>query len=260
MRIKITVKCNKIPFLYRNRVQAYIKQALCKSSQYYQENLYNNQKPKKFTFTVNFGKKEEYFITDEWLLLNTDNMMKVKVFNFKRREFHIYVSSNDDDFMINLISGLRNFPLFYFSNPETKVFTLNHEPITFEFKKILPVDEKEINSDEIIFKTQSPFVFENINDKPVIFSDHEFENQINKTMSKVLEKDLSIKIQPVDLRKTVIKHTFSEILKTEKPLFFLTGNEGTFKIKSDIETLKYIYQCGFGVRTSQGFGMLDIIS
>lgn len=260
MRIKIIIECSKLPLIYRNRVQSFLKTALSKSSEHFLNSFYENQVSRGFTFNVHFGKKEDYYLSENWLLLNNDNMMKVKCFNFKRKQFTIFVSSNDDNFMINLISGLRNMDIFYFSNQESKVFTIDHEIIKFKVKNILPVEEKAILTEEITCKTQSPFIFENKFDKPVLFYDDGFQEQINRTMSKILEKPCNIEFTPIDLRKTVIKHTISKFLDSEKPLMFLTGNEGTFKLKSDIETLKYIYNCGFGVRSSQGFGMLDIIS
>lgn len=65
---------------------------------------------------------------------------------------------------------------------------------------------------------------------------------------------------PVKLRKQVVKHTLKGFReKTGKPYMTLTCFEGCFKLKGDPRDLQMLYQIGIGLRTGQGFGMVEVI-
>jgi CRISPR-associated endoribonuclease Cas6 len=70
----------------------------------------------------------------------------------------------------------------------------------------------------------------------------------------------TLKFYPLNMRKEVVKHTLRSFReKTGKPIMYITGNSGIFKLKGHPEDLQVIYQIGFGNRRSQGFGMVDVI-
>jgi len=259
MRIKVILHCEKIPAIYNNRILALIKTALSFSSKEYQENLYNSDYPKPFNYSLVFS---NFFITKEWISFNKETMLKENVFNLKDKEFSLYISSSDDIFMFNLIKGLTQLSYFDFSTKDS--FNINCKSIKIFLKKIIPIPEKNIKNNEIIFKTMYPFLFNDSEKKSIIFSDDNFEKKINGSLRKILRfynynLDSHISFENIQLKKTVIKHVNSGTLRTNKPILFYNGSEGVFKLKGDNKALELIYKNGFGIRTSQGFGMLEIV-
>ncbi|MCS7200511.1 MAG: hypothetical protein N2327_00440 [Caldimicrobium sp.] len=59
----------------------------------------------------------------------------------------------------------------------------------------------------------------------------------------------------------MVKHTLKGFReRTGKPYMTLTCFEGHFRLKGDPEDLQALYQMGIGLRTGQGFGMVDVVS
>lgn len=65
---------------------------------------------------------------------------------------------------------------------------------------------------------------------------------------------------PLKLKKQVIKHTIKGFReKTGKPYMMLTCFEGCFQSIGEPEDLQMLYQTGIGLRTGQGFGMVEVV-
>lgn len=263
MRIKITFFADKLPILYRHRFMALIKEALNKSDADYQNSLYpdkdaeNSKRVKPFTFNIsmplNRTTKKEKIIIDEGVEIEDT------VFHFPdNSSLFFYISSSDFEFITNLYNGLLKIEEFRFN-----------DEITLKFDKAFLLNEKKINGDEVIFKTNAPVLIEDKYGKPLLPSDsilQSFNDNFNAIHDRIL-KDIrgqclyrEMEFIPVKVKKQVVKHTLKGFReKTGKPYMTLTCFEGCFKLKGDPRDLQTLYQTGLGLRTGQGFGMVEVV-
>jgi CRISPR-associated endoribonuclease Cas6 len=267
MRFKVTFKTNKLPILYRHRFMALIKEALKTSNKDFKDCMYPSRdsefskrvKPFSFNISLPPGRtvRKESFLIDEGVEIEE------KVFYFLPNSLlSIYISSSDYQFMINLYNGLLNLKEFKFN-----------DDICLKLDRVFMLNEKKINTSEVVFKTNSPVLIEDEKGKPVLpLNDptapplKSFNEHFNAIHDRIL-KDIrggglnrSIEFIPVNIKKQVVKHTlrgFRE--KTGKPFMTLTCFEGCFKLKGDTRDLQLLYQIGIGLRTGQGFGMVDMV-
>jgi CRISPR-associated endoribonuclease Cas6 len=252
MRVKIPITTGKVPIIFRQRVLAFIKEALAQADKDYKESMYNVRMPKAYTFNLAFDRtnpKEEEISLDEKFKI------KDKVF-YQDRPVFLYISSNDYQFLINLFNGMKKIKIFDFNK---------FDNIYWQVGKPVILREKIIFNDEVTFKTNAPFIIETKDDRPVVFSDENFQTELNNVMERIFRKldnrglKQPLEFYPINMKKEVIKHTlrgFRE--KTGKPIMYITGNSGIFKLKGHPEDLQTIYQIGLGNRTGQGFGMVEV--
>lgn len=279
MRIKVTFRTDKLPILYRHRFMALIKEALKKSDADYKKRLYPDKDSKHskivkpFSFSISMppgrtSRKEKFYVDDGVEIEET-------VFYFPQNSYlSFHVSSSDYQFIVNLYNGLL----------ETKEFDFSND-IKLKLDRVFMVNEKKINSDVVVFKTNTPISIEDKNGKPVLppfekggtggFSDKDLETfnaHFNAIHNGILEnirgengkkgKGLFLPLEfiPMQLKKQVVKHTLKGFReKTGKPYMTLTCFEGCFKLKGDQRDLQLLYQIGIGLRTGQGFGMVEAI-
>ncbi|MCF6155077.1 MAG: CRISPR-associated endoribonuclease Cas6 [Candidatus Brocadia sp.] len=279
MRIKIALKTHKLPILYRHRFMALIKEALGESDAGYKQYLYpardscKSKQAKPFAFNVvipsdRTAKKEKITIDSEFEVEDT-------VFYFSPDSFlSFYVSSSDYQFMINLYNGLLKIKEFDFGSK-----------IILKLGKIFLLNEREIRGDEVIFKTNSPVLIEDRDGKPILpfqissdvspqfsalslrsFNDHfnEIHDRILSDLRGVNGKkgqglQRKMELIPLNLKKQVVKHTLRDFReKTGKPYMTLTTFQGCFTLKGNSGDLQTLYQVGIGLRTGQGFGMVEV--
>jgi len=252
MRVKIPIKTEKVPIIFRHRVLAFIKEALCQSDKDYKNSIYNIRMPKVYTFNLVFDKTNP---KQEEISLDDKFKIKDKVF-YQDRSIFLYISSNDYQFLINFFNGMKKIRIFDFNK---------FDNIYWQIGKPTILREKIIFKNEVTFKTDSPFVIETKDDRPVVFSDENFPKELNSVMDKIFRtlngRGLKEPFEfiPLKMKKEVIKHTtrgFRE--KTKKPIMYITANSGIFKLKGHPEDLQTIYQIGLGNRTGQGFGMVEV--
>lgn len=275
MRLKILFFCEKLKILYRHRFMSLIKEALSFSDENYKKQIYpdknlNLEIVKPFSFSIIMPasktvKKEKFLIDDSFEIY--DN-----VFYFCENSYlAMYISSSDYEFIMNLYNGLlkiKNFRLY--------------EDVNIQVVKILLVNEKKIDRDEVVFKTLSPILIEDKDNKPVlveniintddnlsylkVLSKKDFNTHFNAIHSGILQnlRGCGLKkeliFESVNLKKQVVKHTLKGFReKTGKPYMTLTTMQGTFKLKGAREDLQMLYQIGIGLRTGQGFGMVEVV-
>lgn len=252
MRIKVEIYAQKIPILYRHRVMSLIKEALFRSDKEYKEHIYNQRIKKPFCFSFSFDRKNH---KTEPIKIDDKFSVEDRVFYPQDGKSSLFISSNDYRFIVTLYNGLKRLNQFKFSDDNI-----------WHIGRVYQLKEKVFTQDHAVFKTASPIVVETKDDNPVIFSDQNFEQELNNIMNLIMQKNFSrqlikpIKIQPITMKKEVVKHTlrgFRE--KTGKPVMYITANSGTFKLQADKRDLQIIYQIGLGNRTSQGFGMLEVL-
>ncbi|GLI52450.1 CRISPR-associated endoribonuclease Cas6 [Thermodesulfovibrio yellowstonii] len=261
MRIKVIFHAPKLPILYRNRFMSLIKDSLEKSNSVYKEKLYPNKngeitkvvKPFCFCVTMPASRKPER----EKIIIDNDFEIEDTVFYFSETGYvSLIVSSSDYEFIVNLYNGLLENKSFKFS-----------DDLTLFLKRIIMLNEKKIENSRVTFKTLCPALIETKEGKPILPFDNieDFNREFNAVHDRIL-KDIRgyglkrpLKFEPLRLKKQVVKHTlrgFRE--KTGKPYMTLTCFEGSFKLSGDQEDLRMLYQIGIGLRTGQGFGMVEV--
>ena len=262
MRFKITFKTEKLPILYRHRFMALIKEALERVDKTYKQCLYPQKEAelskiaKPFCFSLSMPKdriwKKEKIVIDEGIEIEET------VFYFPSNQMpFFYISSSEYEFMINLYNGLLSI----------KEFSL-FDGVNIKLDRIFMMNEKKINSDHVVFKTDSPVLTEDKSGKPLLpFESPAFFNDNFNAIHDRILKDIrgngiyrEMQFEPVDTKKQVVKHTLKGFReKTGKPYMTLTCFEGCFKLKGDPRDLQMLYQTGIGLRTGQGFGMVEVV-
>lgn len=261
MRIEILfgVSVGKLPILYRQRFMDLIITALKESDSEYAASLYPDKSEhlkvaKPFAFSVSLPgefvvKKEKFKIDDN---LEVEDI----VFNFDKSEkLSMYVSSLDPVFLMHLYNGLLRLRDFQFN-----------DELTLKTNRVFMLKEKEINEQVVIYKTMSPILIETQDDKPILPDDEKFNLNFNAIHDRIL-KDVrghglyrELLFTPVKVKKQVVKHTLKDFRKqTGKPFMTFTTFDGIFKVEGDPRDLKALYQMGIGLRTGQGFGMVEVI-
>lgn len=259
---------------------ALVKEALRLSDRNYKEFLYphessgHTKRTKPFSFSIyippGHTKREERF----FLFLNEDLIVEDMVFYPSGGgDFSMFISSCDYQFMINFYNGLlqvREFDFFRFPSSDNVIEKL-------QISRIDMLNERKIKHDEIMFKTLSYISVEDDNENPInIFtSDNRtinadelkrFNHHLNEIQHRIL-KDLRgyglrrpLEFIPVDLERVGVKHALRNFYEeTNRPYMVLTTYRGTFCLKGDPEDLQLLYQTGIGLRTGQGFGMVEVI-
>jgi CRISPR-associated endoribonuclease Cas6 len=263
MRIRIILKSNMMPFLYRHRILSLIKEALKKSDRDYKDFLYNNKITKPFTFNLVLPKDKKI----EKRKIQIDNQFEIEdnVAIFEGF-MHLYISSLDYRFIISLFNGLKQMKTFDFSSYENML--VDGEKIVLQIKNVAVLNERPIKKEEIVFKTNSPIIVEDKNDKPVLFSDKNFERELNEITDRILASshikgkglEKPLRFEPIKMSKQVVKHTLKSFReKTGKPVMYLTGSTGIFKLSGHPKDLEILYKIGIGNRTGQGFGMVEVL-
>ncbi|MEW6621432.1 MAG: CRISPR-associated endoribonuclease Cas6 [bacterium] len=272
MRIKVTYRTHKLPILYRHRFMALIKEALKTSDEGYKKYLYpakdSNESKRTKPFTFNVSLPAQRTAQKEIIPIDEDYKVPIEdtVFYFPpESSLSLYISSADYQFIINLYNGLLSLKEFAF-NPE----------VTLRLERVFMLNEHQITTDEVVFKTNSPVSMETKDDIPIlpfrddgeplgeeglkIFNQH-FNAIHNRILKDIRGQELlrEIEFTPLNLRKQVVKHTLKGFReKTGKPYMNLTTFQGCFKLKGAPEDLQTLYQIGVGLRTGQGFGMVEV--
>jgi len=271
MRFKINFKVNRLPIIYRHRFISLIKEALSLSNNEPEKKTKYFKQIKPFSFSIyipqGYIQKKEKFFIDKGVEIEDIVFYLTKSASF-------FISSSDYQFMINLYNGLcqiKKFDFFEFPSINTP---LEKEYLYIE--KIFMLNEKKIDKEEVIFKTMSYISVEDDKDKPInIFKEdgesinvHELE-RFNYHLNAIEEKIFKslrgyglkkvLQFLPINLKKKGVKHSLQDFRKqTGKPYMVLTTYQGIFSIKGDPEDLQLLYQIGIGLRTGQGFGMIEV--
>ncbi|MGC9101229.1 MAG: CRISPR-associated endoribonuclease Cas6 [Caldisericum sp.] len=238
-----------------------IKEAISITDEDYKRSLYDDRVAKHFTFSVVFPCLMQNMITKT---IQIDNQFTIEDKVIICDSMQLYISSIDYRFMINLYNGLMKLRTFDFSSDDNML--VDSKRIVMHIKKISTIKEIPITTNSVLFKTNSPILIEDKNDKPVLFTDPNFEAELNEITNRRL---LSIKgerlrqplkFEPLKMKKEVVKHTLKKFREhTGKPFMYLTGSSGVFKLSGHPHDLETLYQIGIGNRTGQGFGMVELI-
>lgn len=258
MRFKILYEMNNIPIYYRNIFMSLIKESL-KTSEIgriyidelfgYKENDIHkmNKAPRPFCFAIRFQFDKEKFRIDKETF-------------YLRGPLEFYLSSSDPAFLITLYNGLINDKLYPF---------IYSDKVSISKGKTIFLREKEINNTTVIFKTLSPILIEDKEERPILpdlnGDNEEFNRELNYISDSILrgvrggiglKKEL--KFIPLKIRKEVVKHKIKEKNETEK-IYTFTCFNGIFQLSGSPEDLEFLYKLGIGLRRGQGFGMVEVV-
>ncbi len=281
MKFKVLIRTQKLPILYRHRIVSLFKEALKLSDPEYKSFLYDSNTVKPFTFNLSLPngfaiRKEPLQIDEKFTPEDYPELREMEVFYLPENSFlTIWISSTDYRFLISLYNGLQKLRVFNFSSDNTML--VNGEKLTWEIKKVFAIEDRVVMNRKVLLKTYSPILIEkNINGKkkPVLFTDNDFEKELNFVMDRILKslrgyglkEPLSFKVafDPKSRKPLAkiqkVKHTLKEFReKTGLPYMTLTVNRGMFQIGGKPEDINYMLKIGIGNRTGQGFGMVEVV-
>jgi CRISPR-associated endoribonuclease Cas6 len=259
VRIKVELRKEEgtaLPKDHRNYFLSFLKRVFSEGGSF--DNLYLRKKTKPFVFSFWLGKDfevdEEIKISDEISMLFSTGDFSILtsfyngIINMKKQ--NVNISLGELKLKIERVSILppkrvtakkilcKTVGISVFTNPEAS---------SKDFKKwyIIPTDNIDLFNYVLKKRTNERYRYINgntkdfeINLKPL--SEEEFH--IFKSLSQ--QKKLKSSIN-----ETIVKHYGG----------YLRGFRGVFFLEGDQEILQFIYDYGMGVRTGQGFGMIDII-
>ncbi|MBC2459781.1 CRISPR-associated endoribonuclease Cas6 [Clostridium beijerinckii] len=243
MRIVIELNTNKIPLNYNYLILSLIKNNLSKENEMlfkkmYEENEDYEFRTKPFTFSV---KLEDFRIENEEVFL-------------KKR---VLLTISSCDYIIGSV--------IYNSFLKEKDYEYQNK-YKLQIGKVSVVKEKNINSNEVVFKTLSPIIVKNKAGEFLKTEDLNYQKELNYIANNIVKSHRGnglkqeLKFEPVLMKKRVIKERISEFTeKTGKSIFYITGYEGIFKLTGDKDDLNIIYKVGLSFRKSAGYGCLDVV-
>jgi len=121
--------------------------------------------------------------------------------------------------------------------------------------------EQSINSDNAFFRTLSPVVIRNIDDKKGVgyltFSDNNFKDMMFYSIENIAKNFIS---RDYVITKDMVKIDFTsaKVVKIFHYGELIPAFDGKISIKAPVEILNLIYDVGLGARRNQGFGMLNL--
>ena len=264
MRIAIFLKTRKLPIFYRHRIISFIKEALKTANPEYYEKLYSAPLGKPFTFWLRLPK--DRITNKESIQIDKNFTVEEDVFQFKENsKLLLVISSSDFLFLVNLYNGLLGMREYPFSSE--KEMLINGQSLTLNIERVREFPEKRIFKREIYFETRTPIVVPT-KEGYLTFEDEDFEEALNFIINRRFSSPFiagrklkePIKFEPIKMEKKVIKHTLKGFReKTGKPIMFIDGSVGIFKLTGHPEDLSLLYKVGLGSRCSQGFGMVEVL-
>lgn len=128
--------------------------------------------------------------------------------------------------------------------------------------KACRLDDKQIFDSEITVRTLSPIVAYNTlpDGKTVFYSpnDEEFFSMLCKNAERKW-KSKHGDTKPLELSVEAVADTQYKKLVTMFKQTYITAYSGCFKLRGNAELLSFLYNTGLGAKSSQGFGMFDVI-
>ena len=247
MRFKLIFEGEKIDYKneeIRSNFISFLKKTFQKSSEEKYNSLFTSKKLKPYVYSPFLG--EEF----------KENIIGPQI--------SFIFSSGDNEIITIFWNGILRL-----KKEKQDDIILNGKRFYLKDIKLLP--EKKINSKKVLFKTIGISVMTDPEASPADFKNWfiipkkenlERFNEILKKRVKQKYKVLkNIGIEPEIKFSLYEKDGKIMINETIVPLFggFIRGFRGYFFLEGEPEILKFLYDYGFGVRTGQGFGLLDIV-
>lgn len=251
MRLNICFSFRDSPDLdknYRTYFHSIIKSSFEKAGFY--NNVFGNKRFRPYTFSVYLGK----------------DAFPAKKIELKGRNVYLLFSTGDPEVFVKFYNGILD------------IKADNSTPYRILDIRLLP--QKKIVSGKVLFRTVGITVFSDRN-----ASEKEFKKRypvptddlknFNRVMNertiqrynyltggsfKLSEKLAFSLLSPAELALVKkVKKDVVGIMEEVVPHYngYIRGFRGYFWLEGPQELLQFVYDYGFGVRTGQGFGMLD---
>ncbi|WP_047153416.1 CRISPR-associated endoribonuclease Cas6 [Aneurinibacillus tyrosinisolvens] len=237
MKLRLTFKIDKLPVSYRLGILSIIKECIRRSSEDFYTNFFevNKAQIKPFTFSTYFKKMR---MDDEYIYAE---------------QLDVTISSSSYEFIMHLFNGSQDEKTFTYRDFQLRLIGIR----MLQDKKLTP------RTSAVVFRLLSPLLLENKQNKPVLISSPDFENELNYicelTIKRIQGRSLRkpIRIQSSRLTKQVVKEAFHLEDSPIKTLYF-TAQKGWIQLEGHYEDLQCLYDCGIGHRTQLGFGLVEV--
>ncbi len=170
---------------------------------------------------------------------------------------------NSTEIHLNFSTSLQDLGIYFYNSLIKRKLQFAPYPLAndndMRLKRISLQKEKPIQTNEVVFKTISPFLVrlhkQESNSDEYLTKQHtllvsQMEENIRVQVAELLGRKERVEFMPVLLKDGFpIKHYGSNV----------QGNTGIFKLTGHPEVLDFIYKTGIGSRRSEGFGMLDAV-
>jgi len=223
-----------IPLDYRKGFMSLIKESLKDSSSDEFERVYGKRAGRNIVFNCCFGKDMRIDKKRENIVLNSPT-------------FLFELSSPDTKLIAMIYNGLRK-------NREYAIFDSK-----IKLKDITPVNTLIGSKDRIRVRSVCPILVKSSPDsgsRYLLPGEESFYGCLNHFCKVRYEEFFSeefkgsVELLPLELKRVVVKHMGT----------YHTGFKGIFELSSSSKMLQFLYDAGIGIRTSQGFGMLELIA
>ncbi len=223
-----------IPLDYRKGFMSLIKESLKDSSSEEFKRVYGKRAGRNIVFNCCFGKDMRIDKKRENIVLNSPT-------------FLFELSSPDTKLIAMIYNGLRK-------NREYAIFDSK-----IKLKDITPVNTLIRSKDRIRVRSVCPILVKSSPDsgsRYLLPGEESFYGCLNHFCKVRYEEFFSeefkgsVELLPLELKRVVVKHMGT----------YHTGFKGIFELSSSSKMLQFLYDAGIGIRTSQGFGMLELVS
>ena len=237
MRFKLyfTIENSQMTIQFRKSIISFFKHSLMNYDEEYYKEYYNEKDTiiKNYSFSTYFKQKS---IQGEKIILEDD-------------KFELNITTSDYETGIVLYNS--------FNKQKYKKYPLQDNSMTLQ--NIMMMMEKEITSEKITIKFQSPLCVRERNDNKDYYYCYE-----NDKFEEIIKINIKEQLKITDIKEEVINTFKITPVRPKKVLikFYekcLECSTGVFEISGDKELLKFLYQSGIGSRHSAGFGMFQII-
>ncbi len=254
MRLRIMVEVPRLPILYRHRFMSFIKRIVETADPEYFEKYFSvERRPAPYSFAVLFpstrsARRESFQVSPGSRLFVRDMVF------YMRGHVRWVITSPFADFMGLLVKGLMRYKQHPFN-----------DTIRMEVVRIDIVEGPRVDSHEVVLRSLSPVLVEDVRHRPLLPGDRGFDRELNTIMNGVLNGlrgeglKRPLTLIPEGIRKSVVKHKLEGFYRgSGKPYMYFTGFSGIFRLRGHPEDLGFIIESGLGLRRGQGFGTLEL--
>lgn len=233
MRVQFIFHMKELNRAYRLGILSIIKQMIRQGS----EDFYQK-------FFVNCRHKMKAFAYASYI-----RNMQINGETITGDELVLTISSTSYEFIMYLVNG----------SSRHNTYSYQGNNLELKSKRLLPKPPPFTSI--VTFKTLSPLLIENHEQKPLLANDEGFEQEFNYYSSLILNeffnRDLyqPIKIIQSSMKKVVLQENLHQT--GDKPIF-ITANHGLLTLNGHPEDLKIIHDLGAGRRRSLGLGLLKV--
>ncbi|WP_285815735.1 CRISPR-associated endoribonuclease Cas6 [Thomasclavelia cocleata] len=242
MRYKLYFKLNKplkLKLNYHEDIQRFIYLLFTKENKEYAQFLHNQgygeiKKYKLFTFSKLYSPKRTIknheIIFEDMLILNIAG-----------------VDTNFDQYLLNTLNNYTNFKL-----QDQNIILKKYQIFKYNYNKQIKI---KLLSPIVIRKT---YLKEN-KKKTYYFNplEKDFTERINNLFKKKYEAYYGITSEDITIKLVSVNEKDKYVTKYKNT--YITAWHGTYLLQGKKEYLEFLYYIGLGEKTSQGFGMFEVI-